>query len=79
MWFGLFFLSSSCNIGLIVKWRNYDATFGFSTMPAMLGLGFVVGFLKGSGFREVMIKIASLIIIAYGLYMSYLGYSAAIG
>ena len=52
--------------------------FGLATMPAMLGLGFVVGFLKGSGFREVMIKIASLIIVGYGVYMAYLGYSAAI-
>lgn len=73
-----FFLAAAATSG---SWLNGGITmvlFGFATMPAMLGLGFVVGFLKGSGFREVMIKIASLIIVGYGLYMAYLGYSAAI-
>lgn len=50
--------------------------FGLSTMPALLGFGFFIGFLKESGFREMMIKIASLVIIGYGLYITYLGYGA---
>ena len=73
-----FFLAAAATSG---SWLGGGITmllFGMATMPAMLGLGFVVGFLKGSGFREVMIKIASLIIVGYGLYMAYLGYSAAI-
>lgn len=74
-----FFLAAAATSGSLLSGGITMLLFGFATMPAMLGLGFVVGFLKGSGFREVMIKIASLIIIAYGLYMSYLGYSAAIG
>ncbi len=52
--------------------------FGLSTMPTLLGFGFFIGFLKGSGFREMMIKIASLVIIGYGLYITYLGYGAFI-
>ena len=47
--------------------------FGISTMPSLLGFGFFVGFLGQSGFREMMIKIASLVIIGYGLYIAYMG------
>lgn len=53
--------------------------FGLSTIPALLGFGYLVGFLKGSGFREVMIKIAGVLIIGYGGYMSYLGFMATQG
>lgn len=47
--------------------------FGISTMPSLLGFGFFVGFLGQSGFREMMIKIASLVIIGYGIYIAYIG------
>ena len=73
-----FFLAAAATSGSLLKGGLTMAMFGVATMPAMLGLGFVVGFLKGSGFREVMIKIASFIIVGYGIYMAYLGYSAAI-
>ncbi len=52
--------------------------FGLSTIPSLLGFGFIIGFLKQSSFREVMIKLASLVIIFYGIYMAYLGYSSVI-
>lgn len=55
------------------------AVFGFSTVPALLGFGYVVGFLKGGHFRELMIKIASVLIMGYGVYMSYMGYMATQG
>jgi len=48
--------------------------FGLSTMPVLLGLGFVVGSLKSSNFRKIMIQIASFVIIIFGLYMIYKGY-----
>ncbi|WP_369806280.1 sulfite exporter TauE/SafE family protein [Sulfurospirillum diekertiae] len=73
-----FFLAAATTSGSFLLGGFTMAIFGLSTMPAMLGLGFIVGFLKGSEFREVMIKIASLIIVGYGIYMAYLGYSAAI-
>jgi len=53
--------------------------FGLSTMPALLGFGSIIGFLKGSSLREIMIKIASIVIIVYGIYTSFLGYKAVIG
>lgn len=73
-----FFLAAAATSGSFFGGGLIMALFGLATMPAMLGLGFVVGFLKGSGFREVMIKIASLIIMGYGIYTAYLGYTAAI-
>lgn len=73
-----FFLASAATSGSFWLGGLKMALFGLATMPAMLGLGFVVGFLKGSNFREAMIKVASLIIMVYGLYMSYLGYMAVV-
>jgi sulfite exporter TauE/SafE len=52
--------------------------FGLSTIPSLLGFGYIIGFLKGGNFREIMIKLASFVIIAYGIYISFLGYSAVI-
>lgn len=53
--------------------------FGLSTVPALLGFGYIIGFLKGSNFREMMIKIASILIVGYGIYMAYLGFMATQG
>ena len=50
--------------------------FGLSTVPALLGFGYIIGFLRANAFREYMIKIASLMIMGYGVYMAYLGYMA---
>lgn len=73
-----FFLASAATSESFLIGGLKMALFGLATMPAMLGLGFVVGFLKGSHFREVMIKVASFIIIGYGIYMAYLGFSAVV-
>ena len=48
--------------------------FGLSTMPVMFGLGTIAGFLKSSSFRMLMIKLASVVIVLYGLYLAYKGY-----
>ena len=73
-----FFLASAALSGSILSGSLIMLVFGISTMPSLLGLGFIIGFLHSSGLREVMIKLASLVIISYGLYMAYIGYSAAI-
>lgn len=73
-----FFLATAATTGSLLWGGIVMAIFGLSTMPALLGFGFIVGFLRGSNFREVMIKVAGLVIVAYGLYMSYLGYCAVI-
>ncbi len=73
-----FFLASAALSGSALSGAGIMLLFGFSTMPSLLGLGFVIGFLHSSGLRDVMIKLASVVIIVYGLYMAYIGYSAVI-
>jgi sulfite exporter TauE/SafE len=53
--------------------------FGLSTIPILLSFGYLIGFLKGANFREAMIKIAGIMIVGYGIYMSYIGLVAARG
>ena len=48
--------------------------FGLSTVPALFSLGFFVGLFKQSGFRNVMIKLAAISVILYGLFTIYNGY-----
>ena len=48
--------------------------FGLSTIPALFSLGFFVGLFKQSGFRNIMIKLAAVSVIFYGIYTIYNGY-----
>ncbi len=48
--------------------------FGISTIPAMFSMGFFVGLFKQSSFRSLMIKLASIAAIGYGLFTIYNGY-----
>ncbi len=73
-----FFAVSAAASGSVLWGGVTMLIFGLSTMPALLGFGYIVGFLKGYSFREVMIKLASVIIILYGIYMSYLGYMSIV-
>lgn len=69
-----FFAISAAATGSIIYGGITMLIFGLTTIPSLLGFGYIVGFLKGSGFRDMMIKFASVIIVLYGLYISYLGY-----
>jgi sulfite exporter TauE/SafE len=48
--------------------------FGLSTVPALFSLGFFVGLFKQSNLRDLFIKLASILVIAFGFYIAYLGY-----
>jgi len=48
--------------------------FGLSTIPAMFSMGFFVGMFKQSSFRSIMIKLAAIAVIGYGLFTMYNGY-----
>lgn len=48
--------------------------FGLSTVPALFSLGFFVGIFKQSNLRDIFIKLASILVIAFGFYIAYLGY-----
>jgi len=49
-------------------------TFGLSTIPALFSLGFFVGIYKNSSLRDFIIKIASIAVIAFGIYTIHNGY-----
>lgn len=48
--------------------------FGLSTIPALFSLGFFVGLFKQSNMRDLFIRLASILVIAFGIYIAYLGY-----
>lgn len=48
--------------------------FGLSTIPALFSLGFFVGLFKQSNLRNLMVRLASIAVIAYGVYTLYHGY-----
>ncbi len=48
--------------------------FGLSTLPALFSLGFFVGLFKKTGFRNIMIRLASISVIVFGIYTLYEGY-----
>ena len=47
--------------------------FGLSTIPALFSLGFFVGLFQKFNFRSTMIKLASITVIAYGIFTIYNG------
>ena len=48
--------------------------FGLSTVPALFSLGFFTGLFTKSSFRQLMMNIASLVVILFGVYTVYRGY-----
>ena len=48
--------------------------FGLSTIPALFSLGFFVGIFKQSTLRNLMIKLAAILVIFYGISVIYYGY-----
>ena len=50
------------------------ATFGLATIPALFFLGTITKFLQKGNLRPTMMKLASLMVIFYGMYTFYKGY-----
>jgi sulfite exporter TauE/SafE len=48
--------------------------FGLSTIPAMFSLGFFVAIFKKTDLRNIIIHIAALSVLIYGIYTIYSGY-----
>jgi len=48
--------------------------FGLSTIPALFSLGFFIGLFKKTNLRDLFIKLASYLVIGFGIYIAYLGY-----
>lgn len=73
-----FFAVSAATTGSVLWGAVTMIIFGLSTIPSLLGFGYIIGFLKSGNFREIMIKLASITIALYGVYTAYLGYMAVI-
>ena len=48
--------------------------FGLSTIPALFSLGFFVGIFNQSSFRNIMIRLAAIAVLLYGVFTIYNGY-----
>jgi len=51
------------------------ATFGLATIPALFFLGFITKFLQQGSLRGSMMKLAALLVVAYGVFTLYKGYN----
>lgn len=49
------------------------ASFGLATIPALFVLGSFVGSFKSSKLRDYMMKLSSILVVAYGLFTLYKG------
>ena len=48
--------------------------FGVSTIPAMFSLGFIASLASATKFRSIMMSIASITVLLYGIFTIYNGY-----
>jgi sulfite exporter TauE/SafE len=71
--FVYFFAITAASTGSALYGALVMMIFGLSTIPALFSLGFFVGLFKQSEFRNLMIKLASIAVILYGIYIIYLG------
>lgn len=71
--FVYFFAITAASTGSALYGALVMMIFGLSTIPALFSLGFFVGLFKQSEFRNLMIKLASIAVILYGIYIMYLG------
>jgi hypothetical protein len=72
--FVYFFAITAASTGDPLLGALVMAIFGLSTIPALFSLGFFVGHFSQSSFRSVMVKLAALAVLLFGLYTIYGGY-----
>ena len=72
--FVYFFAITAASTGSALWGAIVMLIFGLSTIPAMFSMGFFVGLFKQSSFRAIMIKLAAMAAILYGLFTLYNGY-----
>lgn len=72
--FVYFFAITAASSGSALWGALIMAVLGLATVPALFALGYFVGVFKQTQFREVMMKLASISVVAYGFYTIYRGY-----
>jgi len=69
-----FFTVTAASTGSALYGALVMLIFGLSTVPALFSLGFFVGLYKNGKFRTIMIKIASISVLLFGIYTIKQGY-----
>ena len=69
-----FFAVTSASTGSAFWGAIVMLIFGLSTIPALFSLGFFTQILKQSSMRKIMMNLASIIVILFGIYTLYRGY-----
>lgn len=72
--FVYFFAITAASTGDPLLGAMVMVVFGLSTIPALFSLGFFVGRFSQSNFRGLMVKLAALAVLLFGLYTMYSGY-----
>ncbi|MDR2342614.1 MAG: sulfite exporter TauE/SafE family protein [Campylobacteraceae bacterium] len=73
-----FFLALAVANGSVLSGVLIMIIFGFCTMSVFFAIALTVNFFtKIEKIRDIMIKATSVVVTAYGVYISYLGYLAA--
>ena len=69
-----FFAVTSASTGSPLYGALVMFIFGVSTIPALFSLGFFVGLYKNSNLRDIILKLASITVIIFGVYTIKNGY-----
>lgn len=69
-----FFAITAASTGSAIYGAFVMLLFGLSTIPALFSLGFFVGLYKNSKFRNIMIRVAAISVVAFGIYTIQQGY-----
>ncbi len=72
--FVYFFAITAISTGSAIGGMLVMLIFGLSTIPALFSLGFFVGIFKQSSLRNLMIKLAAILVVFYGISVIYYGY-----
>jgi sulfite exporter TauE/SafE len=69
-----FFATAAIVAGSALQGAIVMGIFGVATIPAMLGVGIFSSLIKGSSYRQLVIKIAAVLVMLFGLFTAYKGY-----
>ena len=72
--FVYFFAITAASTGSTFYGALVMLIFGLSTIPALFSLGFFVGLFKHVSFRNIMMRLAAITVLLYGVYTIYNGY-----
>ncbi|SFP37575.1 sulfite exporter TauE/SafE family protein [Hydrogenimonas thermophila] len=69
-----FFATAAIVAGSAVKGAIVMGVFGVATIPAMMGVGIFSSIIKGASYRQLILKIAAVVVMLFGLFTAYKGY-----